>query len=292
MSALPFDQRDGYIWLDGEMVEWKSAHIHVLSHGLHYGGSVFEGVRAYSGNIFKLEEHTTRFFRSAKLIDMEITDYSADEINQACKDVLSKNNISDGYLRPVAWRGPEEMGIGSKNCKTHVAIAAWEWPSYFPPEVLEKGISLKTATWRRPSGETMPVESKAGCLYAIGTMAKHEASKAGFTDALMLDYRGYVAEATGANIFVIKNGKIATPIPDASLNGITRQTVMQLAKDHGYEMIERVIMPEELADADEIFLTGTAAEITAVGQIDGNTYKVGDVTRTLRSAYEKLVGKA
>lgn len=289
MSAKPFDDRDGFIWMDGKILPWRDAKVHVLTHGLHYASSVFEGERCYSGNIFKSMEHSRRLIRSASLIGMDVSGMNVDILNQAKEEVLAANKFTDAYLRPVAWRGSEQMGISAQAAKTHVAIACWEWPSYFSPEMLEKGISLQTAKWRTPSPDVAPVESKAACLYATHTMAKHAAEDAGFTDAVMIDYRGLVAEATGANIFVIKDGAIRTPIPDCFLNGLTRQTIIALAKDLKLPIEDARISPEELKSADEVFLTGTAAEVTAVGKIDDTEFKVGPITRQLRDAYQSLV---
>lgn len=288
MAAQAFSDRDGLIWLDGKIVPWREANIHVLTHGLHYASAVFEGERCYSGNIFKSQEHSERLIRSAQLIDMKMT-MTVDDINKAKEEILAANNLKDAYLRPVAWRGSEQMGISAQATLTHVAIACWEWPSYFSPEMREKGISLQTAKWRAPAPDTAPTASKASCLYATHTMSKHAAEHAGFTDALMLDYRGLVAEATGANIFMVKDGQIRTPIPDCFLNGLTRQTVIELARQLKLPIEETRIKPEELKQADEIFLTGTAAEVTAVGRIDDVEFKVGPVTRQLRDTYESLV---
>ncbi len=289
---MSFAEREGKIWLDGEFYDWADVKVPLLTHGLHYGSGVFEGVRAYNGSIFKKTEHNQRLIDSGKIMDMDIP-FSLEELDAACEAVLKENNLSDAYLRPIAWRGSEQMGVSAQQAKIHVAIAAWEWPSYFSPEAREKGIYLKSTKWRRPAPDTAPVHSKACGLYMICTLAKHAAEAAGADDALMLDYRGYVAEATGANFFLIKDGVLNTPIADCFLNGITRQTIMQLAKDNGIEVVERHIMPEELETADEIFVTGTAAEVTAIGRIDDYTYTVGPVTRLLREAYENLVqGKA
>lgn len=286
--AQAFSDRDGFIWLNGKIVPWREAQVHVLTHGLHYASSVFEGERCYSGNIFKDKEHSDRLLRSAHFIDMAMT-LTSEEISKAKREVLDANKLTDAYIRPVAWRGSEQLGISAQATLTHVAIACWEWPSYFSPEMREKGITLQTAKWKAPMPDTAPTQSKAAALYATHTMAKHAAEAAGFTDALMLDYRGLVAEATGANIFVIKDGAIKTPIPDCFLNGLTRQTVIQLAKDLKLPIEEARITPEELKKADEVFLTGTAAEVTAVGKIDDTEYKVGPVTRQLRQTYEDLV---
>jgi branched-chain amino acid aminotransferase len=288
MAATAFHDRDGFIWMDGKILPWREANIHILTHGLHYASAVFEGERCYSGNIFKSQEHSERLVRSAELIDMKMT-LNAAQINAAKEEILKANGLTDAYLRPVAWRGSEQMGISAQATLTHVAIACWEWPSYFSPEMREKGISLQTAKWRTPAPDTAPTASKASCLYATHTMCKHAAEHNGYTDALMLDFRGLVAEATGANIFMVKNGQIRTPIPDCFLNGLTRQTVIELARQLKLPIEEARITPEELKQADEIFLTGTAAEVTAVGKIDDCEFKVGPMTRQLRETYEDLV---
>lgn len=288
MAGLPFDQREGFILIDGEMVDWKDAKVHVLSHALHYGSCVFEGERAYNGVIFKGREHSERLMKSAEILDMDMP-MSADEIDEAKAKVMKANNIVDGYIRAFAWRGSEMMGISAQETKTHIAFAAWEWPSYFSPEKRENGIRLKTAKWRRPHPDTAPTQSKAAGLYMICTMSKHAAERDGYDDAMMLDYRGYVSEATGANIFFVKGNEIHTPTPDCFLNGITRQTAIGLAGDLGFDVHVRHIKPEEIAEFEEVFLTGTAAEITAVGEIDGNKYSVGPGVRKIRDAYEHLV---
>lgn len=289
MTLIPYDDRDGYIWMDGKMLPWREAKLHVLSHGLHYGGSVFEGERMYSGKIFKLDEHSDRLIQSAALLDFSIS-FTAAEIAQATKEVAEANGMTEAYMRPLAWRGPEVMGVSGLLCRTRVAVACWEWPKYFAGDVEEKGISLVTSTWRRPHPQTMPVQSKACGLYMIGTMAKQAAERAGFHDALMLDYKGRVAEATGANMFLIRGGVIHTPAPECFLNGITRQTVIEMARGLGYDVIERDdLMPEELSSFEEIFVTGTAAEVTPIGKIDGMEFKVGPVTRRLRAAYLEMV---
>lgn len=288
MGTQSFDDREGLIWIDGEIKPWREAKIHILTHGLHYASSVFEGERIYSGNVFREQDHTDRFLRSADLIDMPIL-MSADEINTARQEILEANNLKDGYIRPVAWRGSEQMGISAQATQTHVAIACWPWGSYFDEEKREKGIKLQIAKWRTPAPETAPIESKAACLYATHTMAKHAAEHKGFDDALMIDYRGYVAEATGANIFLVIDGVLKTPIPDCFLNGLTRQTAIQLAHDLKIPFEECVIKSEDLKKAQEVFLTGTAAEITAVGQIEDIEYTVGPITRQIRTAYEDLV---
>ena len=292
MTSEGFHNRDGLIWYDGEMLDWRDANLHLLSHALHYASSVFEGERVYSGNIFKLREHSERLINSAEIMGFKIP-YTLAEIDSACIQACNANNIIDGYVRPIAWRGSEMMGVSAQDPKIHLAIAVWAWPSYFSPEARNKGISLKTAQWRRPPPDTAPVHAKAAGLYMICTMSKHEAEKAGYDDALMLDWRGNVVEGTGANFFMISRDNIInTPPPDCFLNGITRQTVMQLAKDRGYKIIERHIQPEELANASEIFVTGTAAEVTPVGKIDDLEFEVGEITKTLREDYEKLVGRS
>ena len=283
-----FEDRDGWIWKDGEFYPWKDARIHVLTHGLHYASSVFEGERAYNGKIFKSRQHSERLIKSAEILRMSFP-YTVDQIEEAKYACLEKNNLTDAYIRPVAWRGGEQMGISAKKALTHMAIACWEWPSYFPAEVREKGISLKTSPWQKPAANTAPTQSKAAGLYMIGTLSKHWAEDQGYTDALMLDYRGNVVEATGANFFMVVDGVLITPPPDCFLNGITRQTLIQLAKEHGIPLEEKIILPEDLKKADEIFLTGTAAEVTAVGKIDDLEFTVGPITRKLRDAYETLV---
>ncbi|MDX2074414.1 MAG: branched-chain amino acid aminotransferase [Alphaproteobacteria bacterium] len=288
MAILPFDDRDGWIWFNGEMLPWRDAKVHVLTHGLHYGSCVFEGERAYNGKIFKDREHSERLHQSAKLIGFDLP-YSVDELMAAKKAVLAKQNITNGYLRPVAWRGSEMMAISAQATKIHVAIAAWEWPSYFSPELREKGLSLQIASWARPAPNTAPTASKAAGLYMICTMSKHAAEKDGFNDALMLDYRGYIAEATGANLFFIFNGELHTPTPDCFLDGITRRTVMELARGAGIKVVERHIKPDEIHSASEMFLTGTAAEVTPIGKIDDFVRPVGPVTRQLMQLYTDLV---
>jgi branched-chain amino acid aminotransferase len=292
MVSEGFHNRDGLIWYDGEMLDWRDANLHLLTHALHYASSVFEGERVYSGNIFKLREHSDRLINSANIMGFEIP-YTTDEIDAACIQACKKNNIIDGYVRPIAWRGSEMMGVSAQNTKIHLAIAVWEWPSYFSPEARKKGISLKTSKWRRPPPDTAPVHAKAAGLYMICTMSKHDAENCGYDDALMLDWRGNVVEGTGANFFMITQDNIInTPPPDCFLNGITRQTVIQLAKDRGYKIVERYIQPEELKSAKEIFVTGTAAEVTPVGKIDNLKYEVGEITKVLRGDYEKLVGRS
>lgn len=291
MAGSAYDDRDGSIWYDGEMVDWRDAKVHLLTHALHYGSSVFEGVRMYGGKIFKLREHSERLINSARIMGFDIP-FSVEQIDQACVDACAVNSITDGYLRPIAWRGSEMMGVAAQKNTIHLAVAAWEWPSYFSPEARAKGISLKTSKWRRPPPESAPVHAKAAGLYMIATLSKHDAEKDGFTDSLLLDWRGQVSEATGANIFMeMGDGKLHTPTPDCFLDGITRRTVIDLARSRDIEVIERVIMPQELANATQVFLTGTAAEVTPVGKIDEHTYTVGDLTKTLMADYDKAVGK-
>lgn len=289
MSIIPFDDRDGLIWLNGEMIAWRDAKTHSLSHGLHYASMVFEGERSYGGTIFKSREHTQRLRNSCNLLDFDIP-YSDDEIEAIKVQVLEANDIVDGYVRAFCWRGSEMMAISAQQTKVHVAVAAWQWPSYFDPEVKMKGITLDIADWKRPSPESAPVHAKAAGLYMICTLSKHAAERKGFTDALMLDYRGYVAEATGANVFfLMDDGKIHTPEADCFLNGITRRTVIELAEKEGLEVVERHILPEDMANARECFLTGTAAEVTPVSQVGDYSFTPGNVTRSLVQAYEDLV---
>ena len=289
MDIIPFDDRDGKIWFNGEMVEWRDAKTHVLNHGLHYASSVFEGERAYNGNIFEDAWHTRRLRESAQILDFQIP-YTDEEIIAAKHAVLEANGITDGYIRPVAWRGSEMMAISAQHSKTHLLIAAWEWASYFDPEQKMKGITLDIADWKRPNPESAPVHAKAAGLYMICTLSKHAAEKKGFTDALMLDYRGYIAEATGANVFfLMQDGKVHTPKPDCFLNGITRQTVVNLLADMGYDVVERHIEPEELSNVSECFLTGTAAEVTPVSQIADYHINPGSFCRNVMDNYAALV---
>lgn len=287
MSLVPFDDRDGWIWFDGRMVPWREAGLHVLSHGLHYASAVFEGERAYGGNIFRLRAHTERLLASGRLLGFEIP-WSAEAIDAACREVLSRNGLSDGYLRPIAWRGSERLAIAARDTRIHLAIAAWAWPNLFGEDRL-RGIRLGMARWRRPAPDTAPTASKASGLYMIGTLAKHAAEEEGFDDALMLDFKGDVAEATGANIFFIRDGEVHTPQADRFLNGITRQTIIQMLRDNGTTVHERRIRPEELEDFQECFLTGTAAEVTPVGQIGDWHFQVGQTTRKVAEDYERLV---
>lgn len=290
MSVLPFDDRDGKIWMDGNMVEWRDAKLHVLTHGLHYASCVFEGERVYGSEVFKLQEHNERLHRSAELLGFKVP-YSVDELSKATRDVVKAMGIVNGYVRPVAWRGSEMMAISAQKTKIHVAIAAWEWPSYFSKEAKERGLRLRTSDWRRPSPKTAPSASKAAGLYMICTMSKHSAEQNGFDDALMLDYKDRVAEATGANIFLVQNGELHTPTTECILNGITRLTVIDLAKARGIKVVEREILPAEFSKTQEVFLTGSAAEVTPVGAIDSFTFTVGPVTRMLMEDYHNLVNR-
>jgi len=284
MSATPFDQRDGWIWYDGQLVPWKEANLHVLSHGLHYGSSVFEGERAYGGVIFKSTRHSERLKRSAQILDFEIP-YSAAEIDAAKRLVLEKNGMTDAYLRPVAWRGSEMMGVAAQHNRIHLAIACWEWPSYFDPAQKMKGIRICMADYRRPDPATAPSAAKAAGLYMICTISKHRAERNGYADALMLDWQGRVAECTGANVFFVKDGVVHTPIADCFLDGITRQTVIELAKRRGLEVAQRRIMPEEMAGFQECFITGSAAEVTPVAEVGPYTFTPGNITRILMDDY-------
>ncbi len=288
MSLIPFDDRDGWIWFDGKLVPWRDAKIHVLTHGLHYASCVFEGQRAYEGEVFKLEEHTDRLIRSGEILGFKIP-YSAAEINQGCRDVLAKNGFRDAYMRPVAWRGSEMMAVAAQATKIHVAIATWQWPSYFDPAIKMKGIRLDVSRWRRPGPDMAPCESKAAGLYMICTLSKHEAEAKGYQDALMYDYRGLIAEATGANVFFVKDGKIHTPKPDCFLDGITRRTVMDLARLRQIEVIERHIKPEEMSGFTECFLSGTAAEVTPVGEVGPHKFTPGKISLTLMDDYAATV---
>ena len=285
---MNFDDQDGLVWYDGALRPWRDARLHVLSHGLHYGSCVFEGERVYGGEVFKLREHTQRLIDSGAALGFEIP-FSLEQLERATLEAVAAQGYADAYVRPVAWRGSEMMGVSAQQTTIHVAIAVWEWPSYFSPEARTRGIKLKTASWRRPAPDTAPVHAKAAGLYMICTMSKHDAEAQGYDDALMLDWRGLVAESTGANIFLAREGRLHTPAPDCFLDGITRQTVIGLARARGIEVIERAIRPEELTEADEIFVTGTAAEVTPVGRIDDHQFQVGAISRALLEDYEALV---
>jgi branched-chain amino acid aminotransferase len=288
MSFVPIDDRDGWIWMDGEFVPWREAKVHVLTHALHYGSSVFEGERMYSGEIFKLTEHTERLIRSAALLDFKIP-YSVAEIDRACKEACAKNGLTDCYIRPVAFRGSEQVSVSASHTKTHLAIAVWDWPSYFDPEVKKRGIRIMWSKWARPAPNTAPVNAKAAGLYMICTLSKMAAEEAGYADAMMLDWRGFIAEATGANVFFVKDRQIHTPKVDAILNGITRLTLIDLARERGYEVVVRDIKPEELSTFQECFVTGTAAEVTPVGEIGEYKFTPGAVSLGLMDDYHRLV---
>jgi branched-chain amino acid aminotransferase len=290
MSLVPFDDRDGQIWFDGRLVPWREAKIHVLTHALHYASCVFEGERVYNGKVFKLTEHSQRLIDSAKMLGFDLP-WSLAEIDKATSEVVKANGIVDGYVRPVAWRGAEQMGVAAQQTKIHMSIATWVWPAYFSPEARMRGIRLKIAKYARPAPNTAPTKSKAAGLYMICTISKHEAEAEGYEDALMLDWRGQVAEATGANVFLAIDGDLHTPTPDCFLDGITRRTVIDLAKKRGLKVIERAIMPEELAKASEVFLTGTAAEVTPVREIGPYNFQPGNITRLLMEDYDAAVGK-
>jgi branched-chain amino acid aminotransferase len=285
MAAQSYDRLDGVIWYDGKLVPWQDANLHVLSHGLHYASAVFEGERAYGGEIFKCTKHSERLKRSAQILDFEIP-YSVAEIDAAKKLVVEKNGKKEAYVRPIAWRGSEMMGVSAQSNKIHLAIASWEWPSYFDPEQRLKGIRLDLAEYRRPDPKTIPALAKAAGLYMICTISKHRAERRGYyADAMMLDWQGRVAECTGANIFFVKDGKIHTPIADCFLAGLTRETVIELARKRGFEVIERRIMPEELTEFSECFITGSAAEVTAVAEIADWNFNPGGITKTLMEDY-------
>ena len=291
MESIPYDKRTGKIWFNGKTVEWQNANIHILNHGLHYASCVFEGERIYEGEIFKLQDHTSRLFYSAKRMGIKMP-YSEKEINDASNEIIRIQKIKNGYVRPVVWRGSEMMAISAQKNKIHVAIAAWEWGSYFDPKLKLEGIKLQTSSWRRPSPNSVPWDTKAAGLYMICTLSKHEAESKGYADALMLDHQGNVAEATGANIFFKdKDGSLHTPVPDSFLDGITRKCVISIAKSMGVKIIERKIKPEEMSNFVGCFLTGTAAEVTPVSQIDKFKFEVCDLIKGLSENYQKLVRK-
>ena len=285
-----YDDRDGVIWLDGAMVPWRDAQVHVLTHAMHYASSVFEGQRAYSGEIFKLTEHSERLVKSGRLLGFEIP-YSVAEIDQACREVLEASGLQDAYMRPLAWRGSEQMGVSAQRAKIHLSIACWPWGAYFGDEAARKGIRMIISPWRRPAPYTAPTESKAAGLYMICTLARHEAQAKGYDDALMFDWRGRVAEGTGANAFFVKDGALHTPTPDCFLDGITRRTIIDLARRRGIEVHERAIWPEELEGFEQLFLTGTAAEVTPVASVGPWNFEVGEMTLQLRRDYLDLVNR-
>jgi len=288
---IPYDKRDGKIWYNNELVDWGDVKLHVLNHGLHYASCVFEGLRVYDGEIFKLQEHTSRFFYSAKRMGFEIP-FSEDEINKATREIVKVQKVQNGYVRPVAWRGSEMMAISAQQTKIHVAVATWEWGSYFDPNLKIKGIKLNISKWRRPAPNSIPWDTKASGLYMICTLSKHEAEKDGYTDSLMLDHEGNVAEATGANVFFKdKEGNLHTPIPDSFLDGITRRTVIDIAKSKNIKVNERKISPDELANFEGCFLTGTAAEVTPVSQIQNFEFKVCNTIIDISESYQSVVRK-
>ncbi len=285
---IPYDDRDGWIWMDGAFRPWREANVHVLTHGLHYASAVFEGERMYGGEIFKLTEHTERLFQSARILDFEIP-YSVAQIDAACMETCARNGLTDCYLRPIAWRGSEMIGVSAQTSRIHLAIAAWDWPSYFKPEEKAAGIALTWAKYRRPAPDTAPTASKAAGLYMICTISKHAAEREGFADAMMLDWRGYIAEATGANVFFVRDGVLHTPTPDCFLDGITRRSVIALAKSKGFDIVERHIKPEELADFSECFIVGTAAEVTPVRQVAEHKFQPGNISLSLMDDFARLV---
>ena len=291
MASAAFDQREGWIWMDGQIIPWAEATLHILSHAMHYGSAVFEGQRAYNGRIFKLEEHTERLFASAAALDMDVP-FSREDINDACNALLQKNGLKDAYCRPILWRGSETMGVSATGTRIHGAIAVWEWPSYFTPEQRLKGLKLDISKWRRPGPDMAPVHAKAAGLYMICTLSRHVAEAKGCDDALMYDYRGQVAEATGANIFFVSDGRLHTPVADCFLDGITRKSVIDLARQHDIEVVERAIMPDEMPHFEEAFLTGTAAEVSPVAEIGPHSFRPGAITKTLMEEYDRLVRRS
>ncbi|MFO1055831.1 MAG: branched-chain amino acid aminotransferase [Dongiaceae bacterium] len=288
MSLVPYDDRDGLIWFDGKLIPWRDAKVHVLTHGLHYASCVFEGERAYEGRVFRLTEHTERLHRSAEMLGFKIP-YGTPEIEAATRELIAAEKLTDCYVRPVAWRGSEQMGVSAQQSRIHLAIAVWQWPSYFAPELRAKGIRMAISKWRRPAPDTAPTASKAAGLYMICTLSKHAAEAEGYADALMYDWRGRIAEATGANVFLVQKGELHTPVPDCFLDGITRRTVIELARRRGIKVVERAIMPDELGRTDEVFITGTAAEVTPVGELGPHKFAVGPVTRQMMQDYDEIV---
>jgi branched-chain amino acid aminotransferase len=288
IETRSYDDRDGFIWFDGKLVPWREAEVHVLTHALHYASSVFEGQRAYGGEIFRLSDHSERLKKSGRLLGFEIP-WSVEQIDAACREVLAASKLEDAYMRPVAWRGSEQMGVSAQNSKIHLAIATWVWGAYFGEEAILKGLRLDISKWRRPAPYTAPTESKAAGLYMICTLARHDAQAKGYDDALMFDWRGQVAEGTGANAFFVKDNVLHTPVPDCFLNGITRQTVIELARNRGIEVRERAIWPEELEGFEQMFLTGSAAEVTPVAEAGPWRFEIGEMTLQLRKDYLDLV---
>ena len=288
MQLIPFDNRDGLIWMNGNLINWNKAKIHVLNHGLHYGSCVFEGIRVYEKKIFKLSEHISRLFHSARILDLHIN-YSEKEIEKSTLNIVKEQGIDNGYIRPVVWRGSEKMAISAKSAKTNIAIAAWKWPSYFSPEKILEGIKMTIAEWKRPPPDCAPTDSKAAGLYMICSLSKHKAEAEGYDDALMLDYRGYIAEATGANIFFVQDGKILTPKADCFLNGITRKTVIEIAINNGIKVHEEHLEPNIMETCSEAFLTGTAVEITPIKSINNFSFDERKITLTLMEDFKKLV---
>ncbi|MBL4787840.1 MAG: branched-chain amino acid aminotransferase [Kordiimonadaceae bacterium] len=288
MASASFDKMNGKIWMDGQFMEWQDTNVHVLTHAMHYGSAVFEGQRAYNGTIFKLKEHTARLFASAKMLGMTVP-WTEDQINEACLQCLEINGFVDAYCRPIIWRGSEMMGISAQSNTIHAAIAIWEWPAYFAEEARMKGLRLDISEWQRPAPNTAPVHAKAAGLYMICTLSKHAAEAKGYDDAMMFDYRGQIAEATGANVFFVKDGDLHTPTPDCFLDGITRRTVIDLAKKRGIKVIERAIMPEEMAGFEQAFLTGTAVEVSPLSEVGPYTFEVGEMTKALMKDYDALV---
>ena len=288
VDTRTYDDRDGWIWFDGKLVPWREANVHVLTHAMHYASAVFEGQRAYNGVIFRLRQHSERLINSARILGFDLP-WTAEQIDAACNETLKANGLTDAYVRPVAWRGSEQMGVSAQKTKPHLAVAVWEWGKYFDPAVAAKGLRLDIAPWRRPAPHTAPVHSKAAGLYMIATMSKHHAEGRGFNDALMFDWRGQVAEATGANAFFYKDGTLHTPTPDCFLNGITRQTVIDLARKRGVQVIERAIWPEELEGFEQMFITGSAAEVTFIQSAGPWSFEIGDLSRQLAKDYDDLV---
>jgi branched-chain amino acid aminotransferase len=288
VDTRTYDDRDGWIWFDGKLVPWREANVHILTHAMHYASSVFEGQRAYNGTIFKLRQHSERLINSARILGFDLP-WTAEQIDAACNETLKANGLADAYVRPVAWRGSEQMGVSAQQTKPHMAVAVWEWGKYFDPAVAAKGLRLDIAPWRRPAPYTAPVHSKASGLYMIATMSKHHAEARGYNDALMFDWRGQVAEATGANAFFVKDGVLHTPTPDCFLNGITRQTVMDLAQERGIQVVERAIWPEELESFEQMFITGSAAEVTFIQSAGPWNFEIGDLSRQLARDYDDLV---